>query len=104
MVVALSVDLLGLGEQRLDALDEELANLTEQKSSMVAHWQGEKDAIAQIRELKEQLESLREAEIVTKSGTLLYVQALKFLETKATPAGARRARRARRVKRATRKP
>lgn len=53
---------------------------------------------------EEFLESLRDAEIVTKSGTLLYVQALKFLETKATPAGARRARRARRVKRATRKP
>lgn len=49
-------------------------------------------------------ESLREAEIVTKSGTLLYVQALKFLETKATPPGARRARRERRVRRATRKP
>ena len=48
-------------------------------------------------------ESLRDAEIVTKSGTLLYVQALKFLETKATPAGARRARRERRVRRATRK-
>ena len=35
------------------------------------------------------LESLRDADIVTKPGTLLYVQALKFLETKATPAGAR---------------
>jgi hypothetical protein len=31
------------------------------------------------------------------------VQALKFLETKATPPGARRARRERRVRRATRK-
>jgi hypothetical protein len=47
-------------------------------------------------------ESLRSAEIITKPGTLLYVQALKFLETKATPAAARRARRDRRVKRATR--
>ncbi|MBI5106480.1 MAG: glycosyltransferase [Solirubrobacterales bacterium] len=52
---------------------------------------------------EEFLESLRHAEIVTKPGTLLYVQALKFLETKATPAAARRARRARRVRRATRK-
>jgi len=52
---------------------------------------------------EEFLESLRHAEIHTKSGTLLYVQALKFLETKATPAGARRARRERRVRRATRK-
>ncbi|QEC50652.1 glycosyltransferase [Baekduia soli] len=49
------------------------------------------------------MESLRHADIVTKSGTLLYVQALKFLETRATPRAARRARRERRVRRATRK-
>jgi hypothetical protein len=52
---------------------------------------------------QEFLESLRHAEIVTRPGTLLYVQALKFLETRATPKGARRARRDRRVRRATRK-
>jgi hypothetical protein len=49
------------------------------------------------------LDSLRDAEIQTKPTSLLYVQALKFLETKATPEGARRARRARRVRRAMRK-
>jgi hypothetical protein len=49
------------------------------------------------------LESLRDAEIHTKPTSLLYVQALKFLETRATPQGARRARRARRVRRAMRK-
>ncbi|HEV2820111.1 MAG TPA: CehA/McbA family metallohydrolase [Solirubrobacteraceae bacterium] len=49
------------------------------------------------------LEALRAAEIHTKPASLLYVQALKFLETKATPSGARAARRARRVARATRK-
>ena len=49
------------------------------------------------------LESLRDAEILTRPTSLLYVQALKFLETKATPQGARRARRARRVRRAMRK-
>jgi len=52
---------------------------------------------------EEFLEALRMADIVTKPSSLLYVQALKFLETKATPAPARRARRERRVKRATRK-
>ncbi|HWH93577.1 MAG TPA: PHP domain-containing protein [Baekduia sp.] len=51
---------------------------------------------------EEFLESLRHAEITTKSGTLLYVQALKFLETRATPKAARRARRDRRIRRATR--
>ncbi len=52
---------------------------------------------------EEFLASLRDAEILTKPTSLLYVQALKFLETKATPQGARRARRARRVRRAMRK-
>jgi glycosyltransferase involved in cell wall biosynthesis len=52
---------------------------------------------------QEFLESLRTAEIVTKPSSLLYVQALKFLETKATPPSARKARKARRVRRATRK-
>ena len=49
------------------------------------------------------LDSLRDAEILTKPTSLLYVQALKFLETRATPQAARRARRARRVRRAMRK-
>ncbi|HUB76994.1 MAG TPA: glycosyltransferase [Solirubrobacteraceae bacterium] len=49
------------------------------------------------------LESLREAEIVTRPTSLLYVQALKFIETRATPSPARRARRDRRVRRAMRK-
>ncbi|MHB1998753.1 MAG: PHP domain-containing protein [Solirubrobacteraceae bacterium] len=48
------------------------------------------------------LESLREANIRTRPTSLLYVQALKFLQTKATPPAARRARRASRVRRATR--
>jgi predicted metal-dependent phosphoesterase TrpH len=47
------------------------------------------------------LQSLREAEIVTRPTSLLYVQALKFLQTRATPAPARRAQRTRRVRRAT---
>lgn len=49
---------------------------------------------------EEFIEALAMAEIRTKPSSLLYVQALKFLETKATPAGARRARKARRVARA----
>jgi hypothetical protein len=48
------------------------------------------------------LQSLRDAEIVTKPSSLLYVQALKFLQTRATPPAARRASRQRRVRRATR--
>ncbi len=52
---------------------------------------------------EEFLEALRDAEIHTKPSSLLYVQALKFLETRATPPSARRAVRDRRVRRATRK-
>ena len=39
---------------------------------------------------EEFLESLRDADIVRKRTSLLYVQALKFIQTKATPANARR--------------
>ncbi len=48
------------------------------------------------------LQSLRDADILTRPTSLLYVQALKFLQTKATPASAQRASKARRVKRAKR--
>jgi glycosyltransferase involved in cell wall biosynthesis len=50
---------------------------------------------------EEFLESLREADIVRNPASLLYVQALKFLQTKALPEAARRAARDRRVRRAT---
>jgi predicted metal-dependent phosphoesterase TrpH len=53
---------------------------------------------------QEFLQSLRDADILTRPSSLLYVQALKFLETRATPAPARRARKARRVKRAREDP
>jgi predicted metal-dependent phosphoesterase TrpH len=45
------------------------------------------------------LQSLRDADILTRPSSLLYVQALKFLQTRATPPSARRASKARRVKR-----
>jgi len=50
---------------------------------------------------QEFLQSLREADIIRNPASLLYVQALKFLQTKAMPEGARRASRERRVRRAT---
>jgi predicted metal-dependent phosphoesterase TrpH len=52
---------------------------------------------------QEFLESLRDADIVRNPASLLYVQALKFLQTKAMPAPARRAAKSRRVRRAARK-
>jgi glycosyltransferase involved in cell wall biosynthesis len=49
------------------------------------------------------LESLRDADIVRNPASLLYVQALKFIQTKALPEAARRASRDRRVRRVQRK-
>ncbi|MGZ5321267.1 MAG: glycosyltransferase [Solirubrobacterales bacterium] len=51
---------------------------------------------------EEFLESLRDADIVRRPQSLLYVQALKFLQTKATTPAGRRASRRRRVQRAVR--
>jgi hypothetical protein len=51
---------------------------------------------------QEFLQSLRDADILTRPSSLLYVQALKFLQTRATPPAAREASRARRVKRVKR--
>jgi predicted metal-dependent phosphoesterase TrpH len=48
------------------------------------------------------LQSLRDGEIITRPSSLLYVQALKFLQTRATPRSARRASKARRLKRLNR--
>jgi hypothetical protein len=53
---------------------------------------------------EEFLESLRDADIIRNPASLLYVQALKFLQTKALPPAARKAARDRRVRRAARKP
>jgi glycosyltransferase involved in cell wall biosynthesis len=50
---------------------------------------------------QEFLQSLRDADIIRNPASLLYVQALKFLQTKAMPGGARKASRERRVRRAT---
>ncbi len=50
---------------------------------------------------EEFMESLRDADIVRNPASLFYVQALKFLQTKAMPAPARKASRDRRVRRVT---
>ena len=52
---------------------------------------------------QEFLESLRDADIIRKPASLVYVQALKFLQTKATPTGAQRAAKERRIRRAERR-
>ncbi|MEM9652206.1 MAG: AAA family ATPase [Actinomycetota bacterium] len=46
-------------ETRLAELQAELADLSEQRNGMQAHWQNEKDAIEAIRSLKEREDTLR---------------------------------------------
>jgi hypothetical protein len=53
---------------------------------------------------EEFLQSLGDADILTRPSSLLYVQALKFLQTRATPRSARRLSRARRLRRVRRTP
>ncbi|HZN15292.1 MAG TPA: ATP-dependent chaperone ClpB [Acidimicrobiales bacterium] len=59
--VALAKETDEVSRERLARLEEELANLREQSDAMKAHWQAEKNAIAEIRQLKEELEARRSA-------------------------------------------
>ncbi|HEY6317351.1 MAG TPA: ATP-dependent chaperone ClpB [Acidimicrobiia bacterium] len=64
---------------RLEAIDSELAELAEERDAMVAHWQNEKDAIAEIRELKERLEAARnDAEKAEREGDLEQAASLRY--------------------------
>jgi ATP-dependent Clp protease ATP-binding subunit ClpB len=64
---------------RLARLEEELANLTEQADTMTARWQSEKDAIASIRTLKEELEVRKgEAERYTRDGDLTRASEIRY--------------------------
>ncbi len=43
-------------KQRLAALEEELANLKESRAQLTSRWQAERDTIARVRDLKQQIE------------------------------------------------
>jgi ATP-dependent Clp protease ATP-binding subunit ClpB len=56
-------------QERLAALESELADLDEQRLALRAHWQAEKDAIDHLKELGGRLEQLRaEAERAERAG------------------------------------
>ena len=59
--VALAKESDAASVERLEALEEELANLREELVGMQAHWQSEKEAIGQIRMLKEEHDALSTA-------------------------------------------
>ncbi|MGQ0744535.1 MAG: ATP-dependent Clp protease ATP-binding subunit [Acidimicrobiales bacterium] len=57
--VALATETDVPSQERLAALDAELADLGERSAAMKAHWSSEREAIARIRGLKEELEVVR---------------------------------------------
>jgi ATP-dependent Clp protease ATP-binding subunit ClpB len=64
---------------RLEAINVELAELSEERDGMVARWQAEKDAISEIRELKERLENARnDAERAEREGDLQRAAELRY--------------------------
>ena len=64
---------------RLEKLEAELAELREQTSGLRARWQMEKDAVAQARELREQIESTKlEVERATQAADYAKASELKY--------------------------
>jgi ATP-dependent Clp protease ATP-binding subunit ClpB len=56
---ALSKERDKASRQRADAVEQELANLREESSALLARWQTEKDAIQAIRDIKAQMDDAR---------------------------------------------
>jgi ATP-dependent Clp protease ATP-binding subunit ClpB len=48
--------------ERLERLEQDLANLKEENEELLAHWQNEKEAISRLRELGERIEALKQEE------------------------------------------
>jgi len=66
-------------KDRLTRLEEELANLEEDRNSMTAHWQQEKERIDRIRELKARIEETRaEAERAERDSDLQRAAELRY--------------------------
>ncbi|MDB5070722.1 MAG: heat shock protein ClpB-like protein [Candidatus Eremiobacteraeota bacterium] len=66
-------------KQRLEKLDQELAELHEQTDGLRARWQSEKDAVAQTRELREQIEATKvEVERATQTADYAKASELKY--------------------------
>src|SRR5438309_3441456 len=77
--VALAKETDEPSRQRLDTLDAELAGLREQSAGMKAHWEAEKQAIGEIRRLKEELETKRgEADRFERDGDLASAAEIRY--------------------------
>jgi len=65
--------------ERLKKLQGELATLREKSHKLKVHWQGEKDAIKKIREVKEKIETVKiETEKAERNGDLNRAAELKY--------------------------
>ena len=79
--ISLSKESDSASKERLQRLEEELANLKEQSLSMLAQWRSEKDAIAKIGQLKENLESLKaQADRFEREGDLAKASEVRYGE------------------------
>ncbi|MGI9623135.1 MAG: ATP-dependent chaperone ClpB [Acidimicrobiales bacterium] len=77
--VALEKETDVASQERLEILDEELANMREQLAGMQAHWQSEKEAISDIRILKETTEHVRgQIETLERDGDLAGAAELQY--------------------------
>ncbi len=66
-------------EKKLSALNEEIANLSEDRDAMRAKWQQEKDVLDQIQKSKEQIEALKfEAEQAERTGDFGKVAEIRY--------------------------
>ena len=66
-------------KQRLKKIEEELKALKEQAGEMTSHWQKEKDIIAQIRQIKEKMDSAKsEAQLAERQGDLAKAAELRY--------------------------
>jgi len=82
-------------KDRLEALEAELAELTEQEKRLTAQWQAERGELKAVQDLKQELESTREKqELLERRGSLeeaakLRYQILPELETRIEEASSR---------------
>jgi ATP-dependent Clp protease ATP-binding subunit ClpB len=65
--------------ERLGQIEKELSTLREQSNTLKAHWQTEKDAIARIRKIKEQIDHLKtEEQRYERAGELAKVAEIRY--------------------------
>ena len=78
---ALSKEKDRTSRERLDKVEREIADLSEQVKAMKMHWQAEKESIERLRKIKEDIENLKaEAESAERAGNLERVAQIRYGE------------------------